>query len=656
MIPWLRFPTAFVLIGLWSSPSLASAIAPVKSLPQQHRPGDRPHPAQLTEPINTRYIGVSNDPRKKPLEDIRIEDYETDYAINADYSYRRTIATRLTLLTPGSLQAWQRASYVYYPDTQGLKLVEAYVIQPDGKRVAIAPSNIFTRPSQESQDAPGFDSSLTTTVVFPQLQVGSQTYVKWEFTQKKPPVIGLDEVDMPDFRNSSRRETIRVTAPADLKLRWAKRGDYAVTDEPSDQGKTRTITAVLTGYQGRQPESGMTNSVDVSPLFMFSNLDRWEDLGKIYWQQSQPKIQVTPEVQALANKITGNKTGLEAARAIYNWVTQNVEYVAVYLSEDAGWVPHDIPEILKNGYGDCKDHVALLQVLLKAKDIESIPTIIDWGSQYSNLPLPGSQFNHAIIYLPQFDLFANPTDKHAAFGELDTSLSGKFVVLATPEGKTATTPASKSTDNRYKFQGQMAIAPDGTITGTGQIAFQGQGSNSARQFFSADTPEQIADNILSATPEGGYGSLKTSDLQDLSQPVSVRSTWISPKAITLGNQAFLTVPVGLNVRHPGSLRGYISYSDRLYPIIVGAQTMEWDYQIQLPKGYQISRMPAAIDFRNEAGSYRSQYQQSGDKLTIQRQLVLAKDVYPAEAYKAFEDVIYKPIRDFRDILVLQRKS
>ncbi|WP_171974745.1 DUF3857 domain-containing protein [Leptolyngbya sp. 'hensonii'] len=609
--------------------------------------------AQLTLPLDPRFTIVPNDPRKRPLEDVRYEDYQSHYTLNPDYTYTQIISTRTTLLTPSSLEDWQQESRSYYPDTQDLELVEAYVIQPDGRRIVVTPDNIFTRSGQTSEEAPGFDNSLTTTVVFPKLQVGSQTYVKWKFTQKKPSVVGFHDIDMPDFSYNSRQEVITVTMPANLKLRWAKQGDYVVTDEI--KGKQRVLKAVLKNYRGRQPEPGMTSPIDVSPFFLVTNLDRWEDLGAIYWRQSHDKVQVTPEIKVLADRIVGSKTGIEAARAIYNWVTQNIQYTAVYLDEDAGWVPHPVSEILKNGYGDCKDHVALMQALLQAKGMEAVPVLIDLGNQYSIPPLPISQFNHAIIYLPQFQLFADPTDRYAAFGELSQPLRSKFVVLATEKGATAFTPASQPQQNRYLFNGIVTLNPDGTILGQAQIQVVGQESSDTRELLTSDTPEQLADDILAATPEGGYGSLQASDLNNLNQPIQIRANWTSPLAIELGPQIYFPVPEGLNISLPQGFRNYISYSDRLYSLMVGAATMEWNYRIRLPQGYQVGRLPTEVNFQNGAGTYQSRYQWDGEAIVVQRQLILNKDVYPAQEYPEFKALIYKPINDFRSVIVLDRR-
>jgi len=604
--------------------------------------------------ISEAEVAIARDPRQETLQNIRYESYQSHYDINPDYTYQRSFSSQVRLLTPSSLKSWQRASQSFYPNSQSVELIEAYVIQPDGRRVEVTEENIFTRPSRESQSAPGFSSSMTTTVVFPQLEVGSQIYSAWRFKQETPSVIGLHEIDRPSFSYNSREETVSVNLPKDLPLRWAKRGDYQVSD--AVEGDRRLITATLKDHRGQAGENGMTSTWDVTPLFMFSNLDRWEELGATYWRQSQEKLIITPEIETLAADIVGDQTGEAAARAIYNWVAQNLEYVAVYLDESAGWVPHSVPEILKNGYGDCKDHVALMQALLQARGIEALPTLVNTGNWYEPLPLPASQFNHAIIYLPEYDIFADPTNPYASFGQPIRYLGNKHVILATETGTRVQVPPASAQDNRYEFSGVINIDEQGTITGNSRLQLQGHLSNSARSYFASDTPEQLADNILASTPEGGYGALQTSDLTRLDEPVVVEGSWTSPQAIALGKQSFFTVPFGLNYRDADFLRSYLTYSDRRYPLRVKAETLQWNYRIALPEGHRVSRLPEPIRFSNSAGAYTSEYQRDGNSVQVTRKLILAKDVYQPQEYADLEQLIYKPLQDFRDVVVLEQQN
>jgi hypothetical protein len=118
------------------------------------------------------------------------------------------------------------------------------------------------------------------------------------------------------------------------------------------------------------------------------------------------------------------------ARQLYEWVTQKVRYVAVSIGSGA-LTPTPAAETIRNRYGDCKAHVALLAALLAAKGIMSEPALINIASPRYVLPdVPVASFDHVILYLPEFDRYVEPTSHHAAFGLLPWAHYGKPVLLA----------------------------------------------------------------------------------------------------------------------------------------------------------------------------------------------------------------------------------
>ena len=127
---------------------------------------------------------------------------------------------------------------------------------------------------------------------------------------------------------------------------------------------------------------------------------------------------MTPAISALAAQVAGGRTGEDAARAVYDWVTANIRYIAVYLDPNDGWVPHQAQTVLDHGYGDCKDHVVLMQAMLGSLGIRAEAAMIDWGDRTTEAPLWVPQFNHAIVYLPAFQRYLNPTDPYARYGTL----------------------------------------------------------------------------------------------------------------------------------------------------------------------------------------------------------------------------------------------
>jgi transglutaminase-like putative cysteine protease len=95
---------------------------------------------------------------------------------------------------------------------------------------------------------------------------------------------------------------------------------------------------------------------------------------------------------------------------------KNIRYVGVYLAKGRV-VPHDAASVLRNKFGDCKDKATLMSALFAAKGIASEHVLINFGDTYT-LPEPPTMaaLNHSILYLPEFDLYDDPTAQFAAFG------------------------------------------------------------------------------------------------------------------------------------------------------------------------------------------------------------------------------------------------
>ncbi len=518
---------------------------------------------------------------------LRRDQWTVTIQLNPDLTYVETIEQEYTFLTNAGISLADRDYVPFHPKSQSLELVEAYVIQPDGSRVDAPPGARFTRPSQAAQDTPGFTGGETTTVLFPQLREGSRTHVTWRLTQKTPPVLGFNLAIRPLLEWPTTHMTVRIDAPPGLALRWAQRGGFVVGDTVADG--TRHITARLDDVPGQEAEREMVSPSDFLPMFAATTLPSAEELGAIYHRQAADRAEVTPEIAALAARIAGDRTGLDAARAIHDWIATNIRYVAVYLDPDDGWVPHPASEVLADGYGDCKDHVVLLQALLAARGIRAEAALVDWGARYEPYPLGVPQeFNHVIAWLPDFGLFANPTNPYARLGTLDRRLSGKTVVIATEHGQVARTPDSRPAANRYRLDSDVTLNADGRIDGESRFSMDANIEIGAREdVAAASSTRELAERMLAATPEGGYGELDASDPKDLAHPFAVEASWSSPHGVAFQDgEAYFSTPTGVDFEQPASLlRPYLSTGEpRRHAVQVGAMELEWHYHAAFAAG------------------------------------------------------------------------
>jgi transglutaminase-like putative cysteine protease len=601
-------------------------------------------------------LAVAGPARAEHVAHVRIDRSEIVYTVNPDQTYTETSTVDRTLLTTRGIRSRDRSEITFYPDQQTLEVLEAWVDQPDGSRVQVGPENRFTRPSAASQEAPGFTSSLTTTIVYPQLRPGSRTHSKYRLVQTTPPLLGFSAWSEAEFEDPTLADRLEIDAPADFTLNWRSRGTVTVSDATA--AGRRHIVAEMAPTEGQDPERHAVDTSDFQPIFLATTLPDLESVGAIYYRQSQGRADVTPEIARLAATIAGDRTGLDAARAIYDWVTVNIRYIAVYLNPNDGWVPHAAGDVLANGYGDCKDHTVLMQALLAARGITGQAALIQWGNRYADLPLGHPfEFNHAIVYLPDYDMYLNPTDPYARFDSLESTLSGKRVVIATPTGRVARTPASTPDSYRYAIDSRVAIDADGNIDGSASWVLSPNVDANIRAYLAnASSPRDLMERLLLTTPEGGFGSFRASDPRDLATPLEVSATWRSPRGVTFHDaEAAITVPNGPDLEPAYRTRRFLTPDGtRHTPMLVGATDLRWTTTIVLPAGITAARLPSPVALASSAGRYSARYERQGSEVRVIRHLVIDHDVFQPNEYPDLERLLYGALDDVRSTLTLSR--
>lgn len=139
------------------------------------------------------------------------------------------------------------------------------------------------------------------------------------------------------------------------------------------------------------------------------------------------------EVYAIADNLTKDISDeSEKAKAIFNWVQNNINYVAF---EDGlgGFIPRGAESVCNKKYGDCKDMANLLFVLLNHVGIEAYHTWIgtrDRPYSYYEVPTPVVD-NHMITaaIIDGETAFLDATDSYVPFGMPSSFTQGKEALI-----------------------------------------------------------------------------------------------------------------------------------------------------------------------------------------------------------------------------------
>jgi transglutaminase-like putative cysteine protease len=587
------------------------------------------------------------------------------YDVKADGRYSEDLQEDLRLNTQSGVDDLSQYSIRFSSALQSVKVLEAYTLTLDGRRLLVKPENMLLQQSSESADAPMFDDSKVLNVVFPALAPGVTVHIHFVRTQRValfPGVFALQVVySQLEDRDSSE---LVIRAPASLPLQ-VDNIDVPGGEVKADKPGMRRWLWKMGPHRAEVPENDAISDVDYSPRLGISSLASYDALAQAYVQRAAPKAAVTPAIRALASQITAGVVDPRAqAEVLYRWVSQNIRYVGIYFGF-GGVVPHSAEQIAHALYGDCKDHVTLYQALLAARGIASSPVLVNADQSWwlSRAAVPTGAFNHAISYLPQWDVFVDTTAQFAPFGVLPENEAGKRVLVMDPgpgKPRLMTLPLTRPETDRLQVRSDMSLSGDGAIKGKSQVQTQGIYDYMTRSAFSVVTPgteDGAVSRLLSSRGMQGSGTLALGNSYDLSRAFSYQLSFDLPDYADLSGPTGVVLPSGqesvFNLAVFASWGG--AAATRRYPMMLNNGLLEETTHLKLPPSVHLLALPRRSDLISPLGSYHADYRYVGGEVEVHRVLELSGNhpLLAPERYLLLRQLARTVARDLRSQVLLQ---
>jgi transglutaminase-like putative cysteine protease len=554
-----------------------------------------------------------------------------------------------------------QADLPYNSTLSKLEVLEAYTITPKGEKIPVAANAIRTVEDDNSSGAAMFSDQKHKIIIFPKVTPGSKTYYKTKLTTYKPLLPGYFYTRLifsPSVEAQSYEYNLNY--PEYLTLYTDIKGVRQTKDEVVNS--MRQVSYSYQNLKMKKKELYQVSNNDYAPHIFISTFPSQEAFAKAYEERIKDKFTVTTEIQKQADEITkglGKKVQndpkldlkKEQAKAIYHWVARNIRYVAIYLA-DGGIVPHDANSVLKNRYGDCKDHNALLISLLAAKGIDATSALINSGNAYTlpKYPVLGP-FNHVITYIPAWNLYLDSTDEMAPYGVLPGDELDKPVLL-TKLAKVGRTPKPKKEDSEMATGISMQIEKDGRITGKAHTMYFGSAEINARyKYEGAETTlsDKLVKTQLAKFRQTGEGKITTSYVYDLNKPFTTDTEFTLDAVANVPGPGAMTVPIGLA---PGELAAIAS--DRppekfTVPYVCSTRMVGESYQIRFPDNTKVTRIPPNVSYKKSGIEYEATYSEVKNNIFVIRKLAIQRPgavCEPGELqkWKDFYQVLIKDMR------------
>jgi transglutaminase-like putative cysteine protease len=594
---------------------------------------------------------------------LKVNLLETVWRVNADATHSLELyAEREALSDQGAIAIGKFATSVNR-DLQRYEILEAYTLKADGRKIHVSSDNIQI---QLGVAAAGVGASWPDAqiyqITFPNLQKGDKSVWRSRLRTHTPVLpnwaayadFGIPLAIFEKFKS-------RIEAPQSLGLNVFSKG-WAL--EKTLVNGLDIWEFEFTQTQISAVDTNPANTLVTYPRIYASTFKDQTALIEEYAKLSNAKAVVTDEVKELALKITeGKTTPLAKATAIHDWVRTNIRYVAIYLGT-GGWVPHDVRWILKNRYGDCKDHVLILQTLLKAVDIEAVPVLINTTNEYvlPELPIPIS-FNHCIVYIPSLNLFTDPTDSRIPLGALPWVDSDKPVAVALSEGaKVMRTPALTAENNRVFVKTQLTIDKTGKARGSIEIETTGFAATILQ-----DRLTQIpggmgglaVQKILESGRQQGRGFTQYPTVQRDAQTqnfkiadLEIDSLLSDPNAGSINPHPTINLPM-----YVLSNMGNYTTPKRDYAFTCTPINVREEFQVTFDAAYQLIRVPTNLKESHDDGiAFEAQYTRHGNTVKGWRELTLShkRHICSSNDYLARKPAMNRIAQHLRSSVLFQQ--
>jgi lipoprotein NlpI len=296
----------------------------------------------------------------------------------------------------------EEASHVpvrYIPSFQKLTVHGLWVTRGDKRTSRLEPSAIRLVANEADMDQRVYRGIVTAVVFIKDLQPGDLLEMSYSISGINPVLGEHESVSVPLALGVPVKVMhARVVAPADRRFQMKVFNSTAQPAVHTEGGFTET-TLLLRNVAKLEPGPQTPPEYWNMPFVQFSDFRSWQEVGDWAQKLFAQKAELPSQLQARVKEWQAHSgSALEAARLALDYVQKEIRYVSVSLGESA-MRPASPDDVVRRGFGDCKDKSLLLVTLLRAMNITASPALVSttWeGSVFDMLP-SAEAFDHVIV-------------------------------------------------------------------------------------------------------------------------------------------------------------------------------------------------------------------------------------------------------------------
>jgi transglutaminase-like putative cysteine protease len=527
---------------------------------------------------------------------------------------------------------------VYWSDFSEIKDLDASSMIPDGKKYKTLKIKNFIR-SNEISDGAFYDDSRAYKINYPALTNGSRTLLSYTEKINDPHLYGRF------FFNTyapTEDAEYSVTFPSDVKIRYKLFNikDSSLQFTTKTSGKNTTYTWKIHEAKKIKGEDGAPNFSYYAPNVVVL-VEQYTVNGHIVKVLPDPSglydwwyglvkginTNVSPDVKKVVDSVTyGVTDSLEKAKRIFNWVLDNITYIA-YEDSLGGVVPREASLVCSRRFGDCKDMASTLTQMINAAGLHAYQTWIgtrDIPYTFTDVPSPISA-NHMICTYIQDgkNYFLDATGKDAPFGFFTSMIQGKQCIIGMGEGKFKLATIPEMGMDKNLFTDTTKISLDGThIKGTGVLHTSGYNKILiGRRIQNMDKKERN-DFLIGLLQKGNnkfsVDSLRYENLEDRLKDLGIHYNFSLDDYVQKnGNELYVNLHLAKEYMND------LLEADRQAPREIEYKGIQRNVSVlQIPKGYKVSYLPDSASYNNPNFGFDIHYSVKGNTIVDEKSIYM----------------------------------
>lgn len=552
-------------------------------------------------------------------------------------------------------------------DEEGARRMRARSIQfdPETQRVSVRLARVYradgrvleaTETYEEQLGEPWYRVYYDTralVVVFPDLEPGDSVELRYRVDDVAPRNLFADYFgDLHVFAGGEPRKQVEyvLITPAARRF-FIHEPALPLERDERVQGTQRIQRFRAKDVPALHGEPNMPGMTEVAPYLHVSTYENWESVGRWWWGLVRDQLYADAHLKGVVAELKrGAKDDDEIVRRIYGWVVKNTRYVALEFGIH-GFLPYRVPEIVRRGFGDCKDKASLIYTMLREAGIDARLVLVRTRQNGHIDPEPASLavFDHAIAYVPKLDLYLDGTAEHSGTRELPAADQGVMVLVVGPDGaELKQTPVLPPESNLRERAAEILLAADGSAQLSAKERIAGVEAARYRSTFQAagTQRDRLERQLSSSLPGLSLEQHAFTGLDDIERDVTLSYRAKAP---------LVARPQGDELRIPGSalsdlLRELASSPTRRYPLDLGTpRVYREERTVVPPPGHVVHALPKGGRVASRFGQMVVENKQRGQTVVSKTSFTLAVARIDAADYAEFRRFVEQA-----EMLVRQR--